>query len=215
MLRSVPVTANFREQLDIFRLKHGLVMTLLYIMTFGIFSGMAATFPLLIRQGYGHLPGAPDPLTYAFLGPLVGSVARVVAGPITDRVGGARVTQVAAIGMIASAIAVTFFTTPESMAEFKWFVAAMLGLFLFAGVGNASTFKQMPMIFPPRQAAGIIGWTAAVAAYGPFFCGLVLAQVYAIWGTPNALFYWSIIYFVVCAALNWWYYARRGAEKPC
>ncbi|MBX6373612.1 MAG: MFS transporter, partial [Acetobacteraceae bacterium] len=68
LLRSVPVRANLREQFDIFRLKHALVMTILYVMTFGTFSGLSATFPLLIRQGYGHLPGAPDPLTYAFLG---------------------------------------------------------------------------------------------------------------------------------------------------
>jgi len=215
LLRSVPVRANLREQFDIFRLKHALVMTILYVMTFGTFSGLSATFPLLIRQGYGHLPGAPDPLTYAFLGPLVGSAARIVAGPISDRWGGGRVTQISAIGMVACALAVPFFTTPQSMSEFKWFVAAMLGLFLFSGIGNASTFKQMPMIFPPRQAAGVIGWTAAIAAYGPFFCGLVFAQVYAWFGTPNAFFYWGAAYFAACGVLNWWYYARRGAEKPC
>jgi len=49
-LRSVPVRANFREQLDIFKMKHAFFMTLLYIMTFGSFSGLSATFPLLIRQ---------------------------------------------------------------------------------------------------------------------------------------------------------------------
>ena len=32
-------------------------MTLLYIMTFGTFSGLAATFPLLIKQIYGQPPG--------------------------------------------------------------------------------------------------------------------------------------------------------------
>ena len=45
MLRSVPVRANFREQLDIFKEKHGFFLTLLYIGTFGTFSGLAATFP--------------------------------------------------------------------------------------------------------------------------------------------------------------------------
>ena len=50
MLRSVPVRANFREQVDIFKMKHAFFMTLLYIMTFGSFSGLSATFPLLIRQ---------------------------------------------------------------------------------------------------------------------------------------------------------------------
>ncbi|MFX9810966.1 nitrate/nitrite transporter, partial [Acinetobacter baumannii] len=52
-LRSVPIRANFREQLDIFRDKHTWIMTSLYIMTFGSFSGFSAIFPLLIREVYG------------------------------------------------------------------------------------------------------------------------------------------------------------------
>ena len=214
MLRSVPVRANFREQLDIFRLKHGLIMTSLYIMTFGSFSGLSATFPLLIRQLYGGLEGAPDPLTYAFLGPLVGSAMRIIAGPISDRFGGAMVTHVSGIGLLVCAVVVTFFTTPTSMAEFPYFVAAMLGLFFFSGIGNASTFKQMPMLFAPRQAAGVIGWTAAMAAYGPFACGVMLGFAIDWFGTPNAFFYWSAIFYAANVALNWWYYARKGAEAP-
>jgi len=215
LLKSVPVRANFREQLDIFRMKHGLFMTFLYVATFGTFSGLAATFPLLIQKIYGDFSGAPDPLAYAFLGPLVGSLARIAGGPLSDRLGGARVTHWSAIGMLVSAIAITFFTTPTSLAEFPYFVVTMLSLFLFAGVGNASTFKQMPMLFPPRQAGGIIGWTAAIAAYGPFACGLMLGYAYDWFGSFNAFFYWAAIFYLVCIIINWWYYARSGAEKPC
>ena len=87
-LRSVPVRASFREQLDIFGNKHTYYCTLTYLMTFGSFSGLAAAFPLLIRTVYGGFENAPDPLTYAFLGPLTGSAMRVAAGPLTDRHGG-------------------------------------------------------------------------------------------------------------------------------
>jgi NNP family nitrate/nitrite transporter-like MFS transporter len=215
MLRSVPVRANFREQLDIFKEKHGFNMTLLYIMTFGSFSGLSATFPLLIKQIYGPLEGAPDPLAFAFLGPLVGSVARILAGPVSDRLGGARVTQWSGIGMLVSALAVTFFTAPTSMEQFPWFVTAMLALFFFSGVGNASTFKQMPMIFPPRQAGGVIGWTGAMAAYGPFAVGLMLGYANDWFGSFNAFFYWAAFFYLVCIGINWWFYARKGAEKPC
>jgi NNP family nitrate/nitrite transporter-like MFS transporter len=215
MLRSVPVRANFKEQVDIFKMKHAFFMTLLYIMTFGSFSGLSATFPLLIRQIYGGMPGGPDPLTYAFLGPLVGSIVRVLAGPLSDKLGGARVTHWSGLGMIACAIAVTFFTSPTSLAEFPYFVATMLGLFLFAGIGNASTFKQMPMLFPPRQAGGVIGWTGAMAAYGPLACGLMLGYSFDWFGTFNGFFYWAAFFYLVCTAINWWYYARKGAEAPC
>ncbi len=215
MLRSVPVHANFREQLDIFTEKHGLFMTFLYIGTFGTFSGMAATFPLLTMEIFGHLPNAPDPLTYAFIGPLIGSAARVVGGPISDRIGGARVTHWSFIGMVFCAVAVTFFTAPSSMDSFPYFLAAMLGLFFFSGIGNASTFKQMPMIFPPRQAGGVIGWTSAMAAYGPFAAGLMLGYAFDWFGSFNPFFYWAAFFYLVCIGVNWWFYARRGAAKPC
>jgi NNP family nitrate/nitrite transporter-like MFS transporter len=215
MLKSVPVRANVQEQLDIFKEKHAFFMTLLYIMTFGSFSGLSATFPLLIKQIYGGFPGAPDPLAYAFLGPLVGSISRIAAGPVSDKLGGARVTHWSGIGMLACAILVTLFTQPASLAEFDYFLWAMLGLFFFAGVGNASTFKQMPMIFPPRQAGGVIGWTGAMAAYGPFACGLMIGYAIAWFGSPNPFFWWAAFFYFVCIAINWWYYARKGAERPC
>ena len=214
-LKSVPVRANFAEQFDIFKLKHAFFMTLLYIMTFGTFSGFSGTFPLLIRQVYGNFPGAPDPLAYAFLGPLVGSVLRIIAGPLSDRFGGARVTQVAGIGMLVCVVGVTFYTNPTSLDDFPWFVGFILGVFCFAGVGNASTFKQMPMLFPPRQAAGVIGWTGAMAAYGPLAAGALIGLSYSYFGGPTAFFWWAAIFYAGCIVLNWWFYARKGAEAPC
>lgn len=214
-LKSVPITANFREQFDIFRSKHTWTMTSLYIMTFGAFSGLSATFPLLIKQCYGGLEGAPDPLAFAFYGPLVGSISRVLAGPVSDRLGGARVTHWAGIGMVLCAIAVPFFTTPTSLDSFPYFVAAMLALFFFAGVGNASTFKQMPMIFPPRQAGGVIGFTAAIAAYGPFLFGMMFGWSFGAFGNPNTVFWGLAVFFAANVFLNWRLYARRNAPHPC
>jgi MFS transporter, NNP family, nitrate/nitrite transporter len=215
LLKSVPIKANFAEQFDIFRDKHTWSMTSLYIMTFGAFSGLAATFPLLIRSVYGEFEGAPDPLAWAFWGPLVGSASRVIAGPISDKLGGARVTQWAGIGMLVCALAVTLFLQPTSLDSFPYFVASMLALFFFAGVGNASTFKQMPMIFPPRQAGGVIGFTAAIGAYGPFALGLMFAWSFGAFGSATPIFYGIAAFFGFNVALNWYMYARRGAATPC
>jgi MFS transporter, NNP family, nitrate/nitrite transporter len=214
-LRSVPVRANVREQADIFRDKHTWLMTSLYMMTFGSFSGFAAAFPLLIKEVYGTFEGAPDPLRYAFLGPLVGSAVRVAAGPVSDRLGGARVTQVSGLGMLGSTVAVLFFLQPDDLSQFPGFVLCMLGIFLFAGIGNASTFKQMPMIFPPRQAGGVIGWTAAIAAYGPFIFSSLIGAAIAVTGAPSAFFVGAAAFYAVNVVVNWWFYARKGAEKPC
>lgn len=214
-LKSVPVRANITEQFDIFSNKHTWTMTSLYIMTFGSFSGFAATFPLLIKQLYGGLPGGPDPLAWAFYGPLIGSAARVIGGPIADKVGGAIVTQISGIGLLVCLIGVTLYTTPTSMEQFPMFVGLMLGVFFFTGVGNASTFKQMPMIFPPRQAGGVIGFTAAMAAFGPFIWGSLIGASFAATGSVNAFLYVLAVFYVINVAINWWFYARNGAEAPC
>lgn len=215
ILKSVPVKANFAEQFDIFKSRHTWSMTSLYIMTFGGFSGLAATFPLLIKEGFGGFEGAPDPLKWAFWGPLVGSLARVAAGPLSDRLGGARVTHWAGIGMAACTVLVAMNVSPASLDEFPMFVASMLALFFFAGIGNASTFKQMPMLFAPRQAAGVIGFTAAIAAYGPFLFGMLFAWSFGAFGSAMPVFYGLAVYFAFNVLLNWRMYARRGAAHPC
>ena len=53
MLKSVPVKANIRQQFDIFANQDTWWMTLLYIMTFGTFSGLSAQFGLLMANLYG------------------------------------------------------------------------------------------------------------------------------------------------------------------
>lgn len=217
-LRSVPVKASFKEQLDIFRNKHTWFCTVTYVMTFGSFSGLSAAFPLLIKTLYGGFPGAPDPLTYAFLGPLVGSAARVAAGPLADKYGGAIITHLVGIGLIIGVAAMVGLglLTPTSLEQFPTFVAIMLVLFLLTGIGNASTFRQYPIIFShsPRQAAGVIGWTAAVAAYGPFVFATLIGSVITNFGSAVPFFIGAALYYVVATAINWWYYTRKGCEKP-
>jgi NNP family nitrate/nitrite transporter-like MFS transporter len=136
-------------------------------------------------------------------------------GPPSDKWGGGIFTLLSGIGLLACSIGVTYFTTPTSLAQFPWFVGFMLGIFLFAGIGNASTFRQIPIIFPPRKAGGVLGWTAAVAAYGPFAFALLIGKTQKALGSPNAFFYGAAAFYAANIALNWWYYSRRGAEIRC
>lgn len=213
LLRSVPVTvAKVSDQFDIFRNEHTWIMTILYVITFGTFSGFAAVFALLIQGVFGPAVFGDAGISaakYAFLGALVGSVARIAAGPVADRLGGGRVTVVSAIGIAAASIFTATTLSPESPSDFPPFLWGMLAIFLFAGVGNASTFKQMPMIFERRQAGGVIGWTSAVAAFGPFVFGVILASV-----APAPFFIAWGIFAALGAVLAWWFYARANAEKP-
>ncbi len=217
-LKRIAVKASFREQLDIFQDQHTYYCTLTYLMTFGAFSGLAAVFPLLIRVLYGQMPGGPDPLAYAFYGPLIGSVVRMAWGPLTDRFGGAIFTHLCGLGLITGCAILAFggLLTPTSLDQFPWFVGVMLAMFFFTGIGNAATFRQYPVIFShsPRQAAGVIGFTAAIAAYGPFLFSLLLGWSKTVSGTFNGFFIGLLAYCAFATSINWWFYARAGAEKP-
>lgn len=218
-LRSVPVRASLREQLDIFKNKHTWFCTTTYLMTFGSFSGFSAAFPLMIKTVYGSFSNAPDPLKFAFLGPLVGSLMRVVMGPPSDKLGGAILTTLSGLVMFGSVLLMLFsgVLTPTSVDQFPYFVILMLIIFLAAGTGNASTFRQFPIIFghSPRQGAGVIGWTAAVAAYGPFVWSLLIGIAVTKTGSPVPFFYGIGGFYIVATLINWYYYQRKGCEKQC
>ncbi|WP_223878473.1 MFS transporter [Microbacterium radiodurans] len=208
-IRRVPVTADFREQMDIFRLKHTWIQTTLYVMGFGLFSGLAAQTGLLINQLYGGFDGAPNALAFTFIGPALGAGVRAACGPLCDRFGGGIFTLIGAIGMLGGCVATLFFLAPTDVSQFWGFLTGILVIFFFSGLVNAGTFKQMPTIFSRRQAGGAIGWTASVAAFGPFFVGVLLSTIGVV-----PFFAWSTFLCAVCIALTWWYYVRRGAPVP-
>jgi NNP family nitrate/nitrite transporter-like MFS transporter len=218
LIKSIPMKTSIKEQMDIFKDKHTWFCTITYVMTFGGFSGLAAIFPLLIKTIYGGFDGAPDPLKYAFLGPLIGASSRVLFGFVADKIGGAILTTLTGIGLVGGCIAMVQFgyLTPTSVDQFDGFLYLMLFLFFITGMGNAATFRQYPIIFGhnPRQAAGVIGWTAAVAAFGPFIFAIAVSAVLTATGNANGFFYAIAAFFVIATIINWWYYNRKGCERP-
>jgi len=216
---------NLQRQFAIFGQKHNWVMTWLYTMTFGSFIGYSAAFPKLIQDVFGSLPdgslnpNAPSPFAYAWLGPLVGSLIRPVGGWLSDKLGGARVTQWDTVLMIASTLGVAWFVkaagasaTPEEY--FLPFLLLFLLLFVTTGIGNGSTFRMIPIIFEPAQAGPVLGWTSAIAAYGAFIIPKVFGgQIEK--GTPEVALYGFSVYYLTCLAVNWWFFHRKNAEIPC
>ncbi len=226
---------EIRQSLDhqyaIFKNKHTWIMTVIYTMTFGSFIGFSAAFPLAIKVIFGFAhgpdgmelginPNAPNAFAYAWLGPLIGSLVRPLGGWISDmKIGGAKVTQLVTLVMIASAIGVSHFmvkayhsATPEQY--FPAFLGLFLVLFAATGAGNGSTFRSMGVMFDKEQAGPVLGWTSAVAAYGAFIIPKVFGeQIQA--GTPERALYGFALFYAVCLTLNWWYYARKNAEIRC
>ncbi|WP_405015962.1 NarK family nitrate/nitrite MFS transporter [Kitasatospora sp. NBC_00070] len=217
----------FSRQRVIFRRKHTWLMTWLYVGTFGSFIGFAAALPLLIKTTFPAYSVA----TYAWMGPALGALARWAGGWVADRFGGARVTVLSFVGMAGSIVGViNFLPAGGNEGSFYGFFVCFLAAFFFSGIGNGSTFRQIPVIFRAQALKGltegtpahdqalkqaemesgaVTGFTAAIAAYGFFFIPAMFANfavTSAMWG--------FVAFYLSCIVVTWWYYARRGAESP-
>jgi len=232
LLKLIPgqVGQNLTRQYQIFGNRHTWVMSVIYTMTFGSFIGFSAAFPLAIKVifGFQHIevngvlthdtvnPNGPSALMFAWMGPFIGALIRPLGGWISDKVGGALVTQVVSVVMVASSLGVAYYMkaaygseTPEEF--FVPFFVLFLVLFTATGIGNGSTFRTIAIVFNKEQAGPVLGWTSAVAAYGAFFIPKVLGEQIKL-TTPEVALYGFAAFYGLCVVINWWYYLRPGAE---
>src|SRR4051812_18123525 len=194
---------SFADQFVIVKRKHTWIMTVLYVATFGSFIGYSAAFPLLLRSQF------PEHLSLAFLGALVAAAARPVGGWMADKFGGAKVTAVVLVIMGIGAAGVIYFLNGR---QFNGFLFSFLILFLASGIGAGSTFQMIPNIFIAKEAAPVIGFSAAFAAYGSFFIPKLFGWSVETTGSYVTAFYFFIGFYVIAFALNYFYYQRKTTE---
>jgi NNP family nitrate/nitrite transporter-like MFS transporter len=220
--------ARFSEQIRVVRHKHTWIMSWLYIGTFGSFIGYSAAFPLLIGLQFPEVTVA----NFAFLGALIGSIARPFGGWLADRLGGARVTFWNFVAMAAGTVAVI---VAVNAASWPMFLASFLCVFVTTGIGNGSTYRMIPMIFQKQalreattgesnptalargrtEAAAVIGLSSAVGAFG----GFVIVATFGVLGLLNGgvvpsdaiarAFMIFLGVYLSCIALTWWHYTRQ------
>ncbi|MCH4242637.1 NarK family nitrate/nitrite MFS transporter [Acinetobacter gerneri] len=225
--------ASFKDQAVIFKRKHNWLMCWLYIGTFGSFIGFSAGFALLTKQVFPEI----DPTKYAFLGPLVGALMRVVGGWFSDRFSAAKVTEISFIFMVVAVFGIMYFLPHDGSAGSFWgFFSCFMILFAFTGVGNASTFAQAPRIFSTihrrhatenglskeqadenatKESAAIVGFMGAIGAYGGFFIPKSFGTSIALTGNAEAALICFILFYLTCIFINWWFYTRKNAEVRC
>ena len=130
-----------------------------------------------------------------------------------------------------------FLGIKEQPGAFWGFFAMFLVLFFTTGIGNGSTFRMIPVIFmnlktagvarndeeamagaikeANTEAAAVLGFTAAFAAYGGFFIPKSYGISIAATGGPEAALLIFIVFYLLCIVTTWWFYAREQAEQPC
>ncbi len=218
--------ASFADQSVIFSRAHNWIMCWLYTGTFGSFIGFSAAFPLLSKILFPEV----NALHYAFLGPLVGAVTRALAGKPSDRIGGGRITFWVFIAMSFGVLGILYAIGMKgSPTAFPVFFASFLFLFAATGVGNASTFQMIPAIMrkevarlepqlgaldrvkqSDKEAAAIIGFTSAIAAFGAFFIPKSFGSSISLTGGAEVALYAFLVFYLSCIAITWWFYTRRG-----
>ncbi|WP_370634432.1 MFS transporter [Actinotalea sp. Marseille-Q4924] len=194
---------------------HTWIISFLYIGTFGSFIGFSGAFPTLLATQFPAVA-----LSIAFLGALVGSLARPSGGMLADRVGGARVTigayVVMALGTLGAILSL-------HGGRFWAFLLSFLLLFLATGVGNGSLYRMIPAVFQVgatdaddatrrrKAAAGCIGIAGAVGAFGGFLIPRGFAVSNGATGSLEPALWAFIGMYAVMATVTWALYLRRGA----
>lgn len=151
--------SDVRGALACLKEKHLRIIASLYIGTFGSFIRFSAVFPKLIADtftGYSSFQLGTATISLAFLGPLVGSLARPFGGKLADRFGGARITFGAHSLMATVTVGLVLTLANANFWHFlALFLVLFLALFTASGVGDGSTYRMIPAII-------VIGGVAAL-----------------------------------------------------
>jgi NNP family nitrate/nitrite transporter-like MFS transporter len=226
--------SSMREQFAATKRPHAWIMSFLYIGTFGSFLGLAASFPATLKFVFPdnqkfNLLGTGLLLPVAFLGPLVGSLARPVGGWLADKIGGARVTALV-FGLMA-VCSLGAIQAAESK-NLTMFITSMLVLFTMSGAGNGSAYRMIPAIFrresdaaaakqpsraaqlitqARREGAATLGMAGAFGALGGFILPKTIGDSIKATNGITAAFSWFIAMYLVCLVVTWICYIRKGA----
>jgi MFS transporter, NNP family, nitrate/nitrite transporter len=218
------------------------VISLLYICTFGSWIGFAFAFGQVLQvnflaSGETAQRASLHAAQIAFVGPLLGSLARIYGGKLADRLGGSRVTLGVLGGMILGAGLLVSISTVDDRSEgagamaMIGYIIGFIVLFILSGMGNGSVFKMIPSVFEARSrsldvseaqrrhwsramSGSLIGFCAAVGALGGVGINLALRESYLSSGTETSAYWLFLASYVVAAILTWMMYVRRPVSVP-
>ncbi|MFD8098773.1 nitrate/nitrite transporter [Nocardia fluminea] len=230
--------ADMSYMVKALRVPQSWAIAFLYIGTFGSFIGYSFAFAQILQisfkaGGDTAAQAAIHAASIAFIGPLLGSLARPYGGKMADRIGGSKVT-IATFGamMLAALLVVTASTMADSNkgvatgATMTMLVAGFIALFVLSGFGNGAVTKIIPSVFEAKskslpvsrveQAAwsqntsgALIGFVGAIGALGGVGINMVLRSSYASTASATNAFWVFLAFYVVCAAVTWTVFLRR------
>ena len=178
---------RFREHIACLFEKDGWVFSLIYIITFGGFIGLASFLPTYFYDQFKVSKIEAGQLT--MLATLMGSAVRVVGGYISDRIGGINTLSVVLL-------LVTLTLILCGLANGSVVATTLLFMLCFAalGAGNGALFQLVPLRWPATTAiaGSMIG---EVGALGGGFIPNAMGQSKQLAGT----YLWGFVAFAALA----------------
>ena len=169
--------------------KDGWAFSLIYVITFGGFIGLASFLPTYFYDQFKVTKVEAGQLT--MLATLMGSAVRVVGGYVSDRVGGINTLSLVLIGVCVSLVLC-------GLAGQSVVVTTLLFMLCFAalGAGNGALFQLVPLRWPlsTAVAGSMIG---EIGALGGGFIPNAMGQSKQLTGS----YLWGFVAFAVLAAL--------------
>ncbi len=234
--------ADLSYMLTALRVPQSWAIAFLYIGTFGSFIGFSFAFGQILQVSFmaGGAKAAQASLhaaQIAFVGPLLGSVARPYGGKWADRFGGSRVTACSFAAMMLAAIVVAVASTVADghrhVATGGVMVALVAGfivLFVVSGIGNGAVTKIIPSVFDARSrslpldgvaraawsqntSGALIGFVGAIGALGGVGINMVLRSSYASTQSATTAFWVFTSFYIVCAVVCWAVFLRRPSRR--
>ncbi|MDO3645556.1 nitrate/nitrite transporter [Nocardia mangyaensis] len=230
--------ADLSSMVTALRVPQSWAIAFLYIGTFGSFIGYSFAFGQILQinfvaGGDTAAQAAVHAASIAFIGPLLGSLARPYGGKMADRIGGSRVTIASFFVMMVATLVVVFASSRAdgnagvaTGATMALLVAGFIALFIVSGFANGSVTKIIPSVFEAksRSIAGtaaersswaqntsgaLIGFVGAIGALGGVGINLVLRTSYASTNSATTAFVVFLGFYVVCATVTYLVFLRR------
>lgn len=180
---------TFREHIACLFEKDGWAFSLIYVITFGGFIGLASFLPTYFHDQFGVTKVQAGQLT--MLSALMGSAVRVVGGYISDRIGGIN-TLTGVLGVVAVTL-VLCGLSGTSLA-----VTTLLFMLCFAalGAGNGALFQLVPLRWPlaTAVAGSMIGEIGALG-------GGFLPNAMGLSKQHTGTYFWGFLVFAVFAVV--------------
>jgi MFS transporter, NNP family, nitrate/nitrite transporter len=169
--------------------KDGWAFSLIYIVTFGGFIGLASFLPTYFYDQFKVTKVEAGQLT--MLATLMGSAVRVVGGYVSDRVGGIKTLSGVLVGVCVTLVLCGF--AGQSLV-----ITTLLFMACFAmlGAGNGALFQLVPLRWPVTTAVAgsMIG---EIGALGGGFIPNAMGQSKQLSGS----YLWGFVAFAVLAAV--------------